>query len=127
MNSFKSFLQMKKPHQDGKTAYRQLLEAKRKKREEAQSAWQDLSLMERMAPLVKLREMISRESESIVDVLSEENGKTRLESLSQEIVPALDSIWFLEQNAVSILTPQTVIEAFDSMIERLAIEKGGGG
>ena len=56
--------------------------------------------------LQNLKQYISQHSDVIVRALVQENGKTELEGLSQEVIPVLDTIEFLEKNAEKILSPQ---------------------
>lgn len=71
-----------------------------------QAQWKILPVSERIRPLRRMREKLVRESDSFVQVISRENGKTDLESLSQELLPVLDTILFLEKKSEGILEPK---------------------
>jgi len=55
-----------------------------------------------------MREILSGDSERCVRVLAQENGKTELEALSQEIIPLLDTLEYLEKNAADVLSDRPV-------------------
>ena len=74
----------------------------------AQEAWRALSIEERVKPLKAMRLKLSRNSDEYVRAISLENGKTELESLSQEVIPILDTLEFLEKNASEILRPKAL-------------------
>lgn len=70
--------------------------------------WRESSWDQRRRCLKKMREIITRDSDRIAKTIALENGKTELESLSQEIIPVLDTILFLESDAEKILSPTRV-------------------
>lgn len=73
-----------------------------------QKGWRESSWSERRRCLKRMRELITRDSDRIAKTISLENGKTELESLSQEIIPVLDTLLFLESESQGILSPTRV-------------------
>ena len=82
-------------------------EALRKARP-AQSAWAARPIAERRASFTELRRVLSRRSREVADVIAAENGKTSLEALTQEIIPILDCLVFVEKKAARVLAPRRV-------------------
>ncbi|MFT5207327.1 MAG: acyl-CoA reductase-like NAD-dependent aldehyde dehydrogenase [Candidatus Omnitrophota bacterium] len=74
---------------------------------EAQSLWQATSFEQRVTYLARLRELLSAKSGDYARIIALENGKTELEALSQEIIPLLDTIEYLEKNTHKILKDES--------------------
>lgn len=70
---------------------------------DVQGQWSRLPVESRLRPLKALRERLVRDTEHFVRVVRDENGKTELEALSQEILPVLDTAVFLEKNVARLL------------------------
>ncbi|MBF0253792.1 MAG: aldehyde dehydrogenase family protein [Candidatus Omnitrophica bacterium] len=69
----------------------------------AQCRWKHTPMSERIAILRRLRKILSAESDRFARAIAHENGKTPLEALTQEIIPTLDAVEFLEKEAAQIL------------------------
>lgn len=77
-----------------------------KKARAAQGAWAARPFAEQKALFRELRSVISRRSRDIADTIAAENLKTPLEALTQEVIPTLDALVFLEKKAGRILAPR---------------------
>jgi len=69
----------------------------------AQEVWKKLPMSERLKPIKQMRAILSDQSDFYARGLAQENGKTELESLSQEVIPVLDALIYLEKNAAVVL------------------------
>ncbi len=79
--------------------------------EKAQKAfvsWSQLSIRERAKYLLKAREYILDHLDEIAQVISEDNGKPRLEALSTDIFPICDLLSYFAKNAEKLLKPESV-------------------
>src|SRR5208282_5219800 len=74
----------------------------------AQPAWADRSLRERGQMLRKLRDVIFETREEIIEVVTRESGKPRVEAIFAELLLALDTADFLARRAPSWLRPERV-------------------
>ncbi len=74
----------------------------------AQEAWSARSAADRLAPVRKLRGLVSRDGDRVARLIAAEGGKTELEALTQEVLPSLDTCLFLERRAEEILSDQPV-------------------
>lgn len=67
-----------------------------------------LTVRERMAEVLKVRDYIRNNKDTIIDRIVTETGKPRTEALMTEIFPTLDLIDYYEKNAEKILRDQKV-------------------
>src|SRR5271169_5704856 len=74
----------------------------------AQKEWSALPLRERCAMLRRLRDAIFTRRDEIVDVITREAGKPRVEAIFAELLLALDSADFLARQAPRWLRPEKV-------------------
>lgn len=74
----------------------------------AQSQWASLAPQRRSEYFRRLRRILSERSSEAASIISAEAGKSPLESLSQEIIPTLDTLLFLEKQAAGILRPRKI-------------------
>jgi acyl-CoA reductase-like NAD-dependent aldehyde dehydrogenase len=72
----------------------------------AQEAWSSRSAADRLAPVRKLRGLVSRDGDRVARLIAAEGGKSELEALTQEVLPFLDTCLFLERRAEEILADQ---------------------
>jgi acyl-CoA reductase-like NAD-dependent aldehyde dehydrogenase len=75
---------------------------------EAQKAWAARPLRERCAMLRRLRDAIFERREDIVNVVTRETGKPRVEAILAELLLALDTADFLSRQAPHWLRPERV-------------------
>lgn len=75
---------------------------------EAQRFWAEKSVAQRLSAVLALRKILSEEAAEVAGVIAAESGKTSLEALTQEVIPSLDSLLFLEKNAARILADRPV-------------------
>ncbi|NJD21619.1 MAG: aldehyde dehydrogenase family protein [Melioribacter sp.] len=66
---------------------------------EAQKLWEEYSLTERIKYALKIREYIVDNADKIAEIISRDNGKTRIDALATEILPAVMGISFYCKNA----------------------------
>jgi acyl-CoA reductase-like NAD-dependent aldehyde dehydrogenase len=74
----------------------------------AQALWEAFSLKKRARTLSILSETLLNNIDSIIDIIHTENGKPRLEALSNDIVPSLESIRFFSSTAQKVLSPTDI-------------------
>ena len=70
----------------------------------ASSAWREVSAGARSRRIGALRREIFRARRDIVREICAETGKTAAEALSSDVLPTLENLRYLEQNAPSLLT-----------------------
>jgi acyl-CoA reductase-like NAD-dependent aldehyde dehydrogenase len=75
----------------------------------AQREWAAQPIRERSAALRRLRNAIFDSRDEIVDVISRETGKPRVEAVFAEIILALDTADFLARRATRWLRPERVL------------------
>ena len=75
---------------------------------DAQRSWADRPLRERCRMLRKLRDVIFDSREEIVEVVTRESGKPRVEAIFAELLLALDTADFLARRAPGWLRPERV-------------------
>jgi len=72
----------------------------------AQKQWATLSFKERGRIVMKARQLILAELESIAQLISQESGKPIIEAVSMELSPTLDLMQFFARNTKKILKPE---------------------
>lgn len=68
-----------------------------------QRAWAGLPIRERAGYVFRVRDYIAQHAEKISEVISKENGKTRLDAMSSEVLPAVMGIDYYAKHATSFL------------------------
>lgn len=71
--------------------------------EEAQKLWNEYSLAERIKSVLKIREYIVDNADKIAEIISRDTGKTRIDALATEVLPAAMGISFYCKNAKRFL------------------------
>lgn len=74
----------------------------------AQAAWLESPLITRARMLAKLRDTIYEARDEIVDLISRESGKPRVEAVFADLLIALDTADFLSRRAQTWLRPERV-------------------
>ncbi|HSB28749.1 MAG TPA: aldehyde dehydrogenase family protein, partial [Pyrinomonadaceae bacterium] len=69
----------------------------------AQPSWAKLSYSQRARVILKAREFVLTNLESIATLISQETGKPRAEAISMELVPALDLMHYFATNTAKLL------------------------
>lgn len=69
----------------------------------AQQSWALLSVAERCRRIKAFRDVIVRDADEIVELLSAECGKPRVEALMHEVMPAVDQLTYFAEHAPSWL------------------------
>ena len=72
----------------------------------AQAEWSAQPLRFRLAACRRLRDHLLQEADAIADVISRDNGKTRVDAMSTEVFPALMALSYYMKKAGSILRPR---------------------
>ncbi len=73
---------------------------------EAQKLWQEFSVDERINLILKIRDYLVNNADSIAEIISRDNGKTRIDALATEVLPAAMGISFYCKNAKRFLRDQ---------------------
>ena len=76
------------------------------KAREAQKQWAKTSLQERSEALKVLRQSIAADIDNLVDLITKDSGKTRLEALMADIYPSLELIKYYEKRINKFLAPE---------------------
>ncbi|HEV2883270.1 MAG TPA: succinic semialdehyde dehydrogenase [Pyrinomonadaceae bacterium] len=74
----------------------------------AQPQWASLSFRERARIVLRARELMLAERESIARLVSQETGKPETEAMSMEIVPTLDAMHYFANASEELLRPQKI-------------------
>jgi len=72
----------------------------------AQKPWAELPVKERVAHMGWVREYMVEKAEDIAEVISRDNGKTRLDALSTEVFPAILAVAYYGKRARKFLRTQ---------------------
>ncbi len=70
---------------------------------EAQKLWNDYSIGERIKSVLNIRDYIVDNADKIAEIISRDNGKTRIDALATEVLPAAMGISFYCKNAKKFL------------------------
>ena len=73
-----------------------------------QRRWGAMSHRERSAVLRRAAEYVRDHHAEIAELITKENGKTVTESYAMEVLPVVDTFFFIARNAGKILSPQRV-------------------
>src|SRR4051812_19391119 len=74
----------------------------------AQAVWADVALEERCERVLALRDVIVDRADELVDLLSAECGKPRLEALVHEVMVIADLATYYAKRATKILAPREI-------------------
>jgi acyl-CoA reductase-like NAD-dependent aldehyde dehydrogenase len=69
----------------------------------AQHEWAKLSYAERAGHLFRIRDYIVENTDRIADMISRDNGKTKMDALSTEVLPIAMAITYYAKNAEKVL------------------------
>jgi succinate-semialdehyde dehydrogenase/glutarate-semialdehyde dehydrogenase len=75
----------------------------------AQKSWTRLSIRRRAQYMSSVRDHIARHADEIAEVISKENGKTRIDALSGDVMPAVMGVDYYLKHAAKFLKEQTVL------------------
>ena len=70
---------------------------------EAQKLWKEYSVTKRIKSVLKIREYLIDNADRIAEIISRDNGKTRIDALATEVLPAAMGISFHCKNAKRFL------------------------
>lgn len=84
------------------------IEKKINKAKEAFYAWYDLPLNKRIKLMIRLRNLIAKHSEDIMDIVWKDTGKPHFESLTGEIAPTLYYLTYYAKKAAQQLQPKPI-------------------
>jgi acyl-CoA reductase-like NAD-dependent aldehyde dehydrogenase len=85
----------------------EVLEAIKRARS-AQPSWAKLSYGQRSQVILRMRELVLSQLESIARLISRETGKPSAEAISMEIVPTLDLMHYFATNTAKLLKPSRI-------------------
>lgn len=74
----------------------------------AQIGWETYPVKKRIAIVKKIREYIVKNADEIAEIISVDNGKTRVEALATEVLPAAMAISFYCSNANKFLSEKAL-------------------
>jgi acyl-CoA reductase-like NAD-dependent aldehyde dehydrogenase len=74
----------------------------------AQESWGALTVAERAARVLHFRDALIARQDELVDLLSRETGKPRIEALVQEVVPTAHVATYFAKRAAELLAPREV-------------------
>jgi len=78
------------------------------KAREAQKIWASYSFHKRRKHILKMRKYIVENAERLAEIVSRDNGKSRIDALATEVIPcALSANWY-SKKAKSILKPKKI-------------------
>ncbi|MBT3983116.1 MAG: aldehyde dehydrogenase family protein [Bacteriovoracaceae bacterium] len=67
-----------------------------------------LTIRERLAPLIELKELVLERQEELIDIIQKETNKSRSDALFSEIFPIVDTLHWMEVEAENILKDKKV-------------------
>lgn len=73
------------------------------KAKQAQKEWAAKSIAERAAHLLLIRDYIANNAEKIAEIIHKDNGKTRIDALSTEVIPASMAADYYAKNGKKLL------------------------
>eukprot|EP00906_Rhabdomonas_costata_P013770 RCo019749 len=79
-----------------------------KEAREAQKVWRELSFKERAQCIFRARDWLRDHAEECAAMISQCNGKTRIDALATEILPCLMACEWYAKNAEKYLAPSSV-------------------
>ncbi len=79
-----------------------------KKAQDAQKIWGQISLKQRARTLKNLSETLLNNLDSVIDIIHRENGKPKIEALSNDLVPSLEALKFFGSAAKKVLSPTRI-------------------
>ena len=69
----------------------------------AQKGWAELDVGERVSYMIQVRDYLTEHAEEIVEVISKDNGKTRVDGLATEVLPAAMALNYYAKRAKKFL------------------------
>jgi acyl-CoA reductase-like NAD-dependent aldehyde dehydrogenase len=78
------------------------------KASEAQLVWEKIPAKQRAKQILKIRDFITDNIDRIAETISRDNGKTRIDALATEVLPAAMAITYYSKNAKSFLKDRGV-------------------
>ncbi|MFA5805107.1 MAG: aldehyde dehydrogenase family protein [Melioribacteraceae bacterium] len=75
---------------------------------ESQKLWQEYSVDERIRSILKIRDYLVNNADSIAETISRDNGKTRIDALATEVLPAAMGVSFYCKNAKRFLRDKKI-------------------
>ncbi len=79
--------------------FERIFEAARK----AQKAWAQVSYKERASYILKMADYIRDHADELADIISQDNGKLKIDALNTEIIPSIMSCTWYAKNAPKVL------------------------
>jgi succinate-semialdehyde dehydrogenase/glutarate-semialdehyde dehydrogenase len=73
---------------------------------EAQKRWAALSFAERKVHILKMRDYIVAHAEELAAIVSRDNGKTRMDAMTTEVIPSTLACDWYANNAAEVLAPK---------------------
>lgn len=74
----------------------------------AQKSWAELTIGERVRYMYHVRDYIAQNAEEIAEVISRDNGKTRVDAISTEVLPAVMAVDYYAKKAKKFLKERQI-------------------
>jgi len=84
--------------------FRQIL----KNAQKAQASWSKLSTETRSDYMIRVRDYMVRHSDELADIIAKDNGKTHIDALSAEVMPAIMGIQYYAKRAKKFLKDRRI-------------------
>jgi succinate-semialdehyde dehydrogenase/glutarate-semialdehyde dehydrogenase len=75
----------------------------------AQKLWSGFKVKQRAAIILKVRDLLALQADEIAEIISKDNGKTKIDALAAEVMPAAMAISYYCKNAKSFLRDKKII------------------
>lgn len=87
----------------------------------AQKGWADLSVKERAKCIFRVRDYVSEHAEEIAEVISRDNGKTRVDALATEVLPAAMASNYYAKKARKFLKHRWIFPGNILLMNKLSV------
>ncbi len=85
-----------------------------------QKSWARLTIGERMRYMYHVRDYIAQNAEEIAEVISRDNGKTRVDALSAEVLPAVMGVNYYAKQAKKLLKDRNILPSNILLLNKLS-------
>jgi len=86
----------------------------------AQKSWSKLDVRERVRYMIRVRDYLTRHAEKISEVISRDNGKTRVDALTTEVLPAAMAVDYYAKHAKKFLKTRYICPGNILLLNKLS-------
>jgi succinate-semialdehyde dehydrogenase/glutarate-semialdehyde dehydrogenase len=86
----------------------------------AQESWAALSVKERVKYMLRVRDYLTDRAEEIAEVISRDNGKTRVDALATEVLPAAMAVNYYTKKAKTFLKIRRIFPGSILLLNKLS-------